>query len=144
MKMTNKEAISILEEVKTIDDSMYQYNPAYLVALNMAIATLKSQPCEDAVSREAVKSALCELCGDKNSCPFVNGACDDLNAINALPSVTPKQKLCKDCKWWKDSDGAYRRGFDAESRCPMNCKTVFDGNGYCFLFEPKMEGESEC
>lgn len=54
------------------------------------------QPCKDAVSREAVKSALCELCGDKcgdkNTCLFRNGDCDDLNAIDALPPVTPKEK----------------------------------------------------
>ncbi len=55
----------------------------------------KAEPFEDCVSREAVKSALCKLCGDalfSNSCPFVNGDCDDLNAINALPPVTPKSK----------------------------------------------------
>ena len=57
-------------------------------------------------------------------------------------SVVPKQKLCKDCKWWKDSDGIYRRGIEAESQCPINRKEVFEGNGYCFLFEPK-KGESE-
>lgn len=44
MKMTNKEAIAILEEVKTIDDSMYQYNPAYLEALEIAIKALEQEP----------------------------------------------------------------------------------------------------
>ena len=41
---------------------------------------------EDTVSREAVKSALCELCGDKNNgcCRFANGDCDVLNVINTL------------------------------------------------------------
>ena len=43
---------------------------------------------------------------------------------------------CKDCKWWKDSDGAYRRGVRAESQCPINRREVFEGNGYCYLFEP--------
>ena len=38
---------------------------------------------------------------------------------------------CKDCKQWKDSDGVYRRGLGAESKCPINIKEVFDGNFYC-------------
>lgn len=81
----------------------------------------------------------------------VVAAIDDALLIKAIEngkplpehSVTPKQKLCKDCKWWKDSDGIYRRGIEAESQCPINRKKVFEGNGYCYMFEPKMEGESE-
>ena len=38
---------------------------------------------------------------------------------------------CKDCKQWKDSDGVYRRGLGAESKCHINIKKVFDGNFYC-------------
>ena len=49
----------------------------------------------------------------------------------------PKTGHCKDCKWWKDSDGAFRRGIGAESQCPMNRIEVFDGSGYCYLFEPQ-------
>ena len=50
-----------------------------------------------------------------------------------------KEKIgyCRDCKWWKDSDGAFRRGIGAESKCPINCKKVYEGNGYCFMFEPQ-------
>ena len=141
MKMTNKEAIAILEEVKTIDDSMYQYNPAYIEALEMAITALEAQPCDNAVSREEALDAVHNAY--INAYDIKSLIKDSMQFIKDLPPVTPKQKLCKDCKWWKDSDGAYRRGFDAESRCPMNCKTVFEGNGYCFLFEPKTEGANE-
>lgn len=42
---------------------------------------------------------------------------------------------CKNCKWWKDSDGAFRRGIGAESQCPMNRKEVYEGDGYCFMFK---------
>ena len=38
--MTKQEAIDILTEVKLMDDSMYQFNPAYLEALDMAIEAL--------------------------------------------------------------------------------------------------------
>lgn len=57
------------------------------------------------------------------------------------PSVTPQEPKCKDCKWWKDSDGEYRRGCGAESQCPINRKKVFEGNGYCYLFEPQESEE---
>lgn len=39
--MTEGEAIEILEEVKLLDDSMYQYNQSYMDALDMAIEALK-------------------------------------------------------------------------------------------------------
>lgn len=39
--MTRKEAKMILEEIKIIDDSMYQYNMKYLEALDMAINALE-------------------------------------------------------------------------------------------------------
>jgi hypothetical protein len=41
--MTRKDAIEILEEVKTIDDSMFAYSQAYNDALDMAIEVLKAQ-----------------------------------------------------------------------------------------------------
>ena len=44
---------------------------------------------------------------------------------------------CKDCKHWKDSDGVYRRGIGAESKCPINNSRVFDGTFYCADFEKR-------
>jgi hypothetical protein len=90
---------------------------------------LEQQPCEDAISRaDAVRVA--------------SGYCHPANIaeeLAKLPPVTPKTKTgyCKDCKWWKDSDGAFRRGIGAESQCPMNRIEVFEGNGYCYMFEPQ-------
>ena len=64
--------------------------------------------------------------------------------VTRLLSLEQESKpgYCKDCKWWKDSDGAYRRGVGAESQCPINRKEVFEGKGYCYMFEPK-ESETE-
>ena len=64
-------------------------------------------------------------------------------AICALPSVNPQPKTghCKDCKWWKDSDGVYRRGVRAESSCPFNTKEIYDGDAYCYRFEPQESEE---
>ena len=52
-----------------------------------------------------------------------------------------KQELkCENCNYWKDSDGEYRRGCEAESKCPINRKEVYEGTGFCYLFESKSEG----
>ena len=58
-----------------------------------------------------------------------NGDLIALGAIEQLPSVTPQEPRCKECKYWKDSDGVYRRGCSAESKCPINRREVFEGNG---------------
>lgn len=57
--------------------------------------------------------------------------------VNTLPPVTPTHGTCKDCKHWKDSDGVYRRGIGAESKCPVNSSRVFDGTFYCADFEKR-------
>lgn len=62
--------------------------------------------------------------------------------LNALEQE-PKVGQCKNCKWWKDSDGLYRRGGHAESQCPINRKEVFEGNGYCYMFEPQESEDKE-
>ena len=50
---------------------------------------------------------------------------------------TQKLKRCKYCEHWKDSDGKYRRGRGAESKCPINNDTVYRGEGNCYMFSPK-------
>ena len=59
--------------------------------------------------------------------------------VKAIPSADPKK--CKNCKWWRDSDGAYRRGVKAESKCPINTVSVANGWGYCYMFEPQERSE---
>ena len=70
--------------------------------------------------------------------PYIE--CDD--AIKQLPPVTPQEPRCRDCKWWKDSDGEYRRGCGAESICRINTDKVYKGEGYCYMFELQ-ESEDE-
>ena len=72
----------------------------------------------------------------------------DIEAYDmAIKALKQELKKCKDCKWWKDSDGVFRRGIEAESQCPMNRIEVFEGNGYCYMFEPQeseeMNGKNE-
>lgn len=41
--MEDHEAAEILKEVRDLDDSMYQFNPLYLEALNKAIEALEGE-----------------------------------------------------------------------------------------------------
>lgn len=43
--MTREEAKWILEEIKVMDDSVYQYDSKYLEALDIAIEALSAEPC---------------------------------------------------------------------------------------------------
>lgn len=52
-----------------------------------------------------------------------------------------QEPRCKDCKWWKDSDGKFRRGCGAESPCPINTHVVYCGEGYCYMFQTKADME---
>lgn len=61
------------------------------------------------------------------------------NIIEDLPSAQPEIVRCKECKYWKDSDGVYRRGFDAESKCPLNLKKVYEGTFYCGMAERRTD-----
>lgn len=64
---------------------------------------------------------------------------DDVAALVKLPSAQPEIVRCKECKYWKDSDGVYRRGFDAESKCPLNLKKVYEGTFYCGMAERRTD-----
>lgn len=115
----------------------------------------EQEPCEDAISRQA---AL-DLCDKKTRYDILyeyyegkkyvrgwnEGKIINFTQLMQLPSVIPQSKIghCKDCKWWKDSDGSYRRGVHAESQCPINRREVFEGNGYCYMFEPQESENKE-
>lgn len=63
-----------------------------------------------------------------------------LQRIKRLSSAQPEIIRCKDCKHWKDSDGVYRRGIGAESKCPVNIRAVYEGNFYCADAERRTDG----
>lgn len=68
---------------------------------------------------------------------------DMVKCVKNMPQVTPQEPRCKECKWWKDSDGKYRRGIGAESRCPINSHAVYCGDGSCYMFSPKADMRGE-
>lgn len=51
---------------------------------------------------------------------------------------------CRDCKHWRDSDGVYRRGVWAQSKCPINIKAVYDGVFCCAMWERKTDETDRC
>ena len=139
--MINEELVNELIRHRNEVQNDFGWNTTLQTALDAAIAALKAEPCGDAVMR-----ILTELgYGDEENgadAEYMSALWDVAEKVKALPSVILKPRLCKDCKWWKDSDGVYRRGIEAETPCPINRKAVFEGNGYCYLFE-KAEGESK-
>jgi len=148
--MTREEALEWFKDRKkmNLDDKCQQ-------AEDMAIKSLEQESCEDAISRKSIKQKLQEhhdffvnaYGGFSNLPRNDKSRVDEISSCIAMvvnePPVTPQPKAghCKDCKRWKDSDGVYRRGIGAESGCPINRKEVYDGNGYCFLFEKKESEE---
>lgn len=92
---------------------------------------IEIKPSEYCVSRQAIidMTGLSDWFDSSNDyCNFVSDLCN-------LPLVTPTHGTCEDCKHQKDSDGVYRRGLGAESKCPLNIKEVYEGNFYCKGFE---------
>ncbi len=99
----------------------------------------KLSESEDCISRQAVLKLQYRI---DDSATLSTRDVVNVEDIEDLSSVTPKPKIghCKDCKWWRDSDGVYRRGINAESQCPINGSQVFEGNGYCYMFKLKEKG----
>lgn len=87
-------------------------------------------------SASELKSELCEECPIYGQTGSDHCFEEALQYVIEMLEQEPKRGHCKSCKWWKDSDGLYRRGGHAESQCPINRREVLEGNGYCYMFEP--------
>lgn len=138
--MTNKEVKEQLKQIPIHDGVSDNYLKTIYEAIDIAIEALEKEPCEDCISRQEALNIVHKYF--EHYLQLNDDIC--LDGLRSLPSVAPKEKTwhCKDCKWWKDNDGVYRRGIGAESKCPINRKEVYEGNGYCFMFEPQ-ESEEE-
>ena len=99
---------------------------------------LEQQPSEDCVSRKAMLNAITEIDNNVNMDIYTN---EVREIVKELPPVTLTHGTCKNCEHWKDSDGVYRRGVDAESKCPINIKEVCEGKFFCKDFEKRGKEE---
>ena len=93
--MTRDEAISIMNVMVHMLEPQYDTDRIE-DAVEMAIKALEQEPCEDAVSRQAVIDTLTKTSGIRG---------DALKALYDLPSVTPQPKIGK---WIMSDDGLYR------------------------------------
>ena len=102
-------------------------------AFEMAIAALKAEPCEDAVSREAVISLAKDIViGDYRH------RCIDPQSVMELPPVTPKQRTGK----------IIMGGYDCDHYVCSECGHDFGwyskpNHKYCPNCGAKMEGENK-
>jgi hypothetical protein len=141
--MTKEEAINTwLPIIKMGVEKM----PECKEALDIAIKALEREPCEDAISRQAVHEAIVRWAGSmsvlialptRETIPL-------LDSIHKLPSVKPQEIRtghCKGCKYFEYDSVAKVDGIplivahEICSRWGAGCKTKEDG--YCFLFEPQ-------
>ena len=107
---------------------------------------VKLQPCEDAISRQAIIDMLNDIDAEVNDgCGYMYEYWMDY--IKQLPSVTPERpkSRCKDCKFFEYDSIAKVDGVplivahEICNRWGDGCKSREDG--YCFLFEPREDGE---
>ena len=84
--MTREEVIKALNEIKECPIGLKAW---YIVALEMAISALEQEPCEDAISREAVMGLVARE----------HSEWDDLYIdIAKLPSVIPSRQVIENIK----------------------------------------------
>lgn len=160
--MTKEEILRVLKanlEWQHYTDGNDSWDSELKEAVTEAIKILEQQPSDDCVSKKFMYELGATCIATLNK----NGKLIALGAIENLPTVTPTQCIaevrfskddlkeicnerieiectrgtCKDCKHWKDSDGVYRRGIGAESKCPLNIVRVFDGDFYCAYFKKR-------
>lgn len=148
--MTNEEAIFIIEHRDSIMD--YCESKQLGEALDMAIAALKAEPCEDCVNREGVLKCLSISTFKKMAKLSPEGYIAEYRKrIKALPPVTPKQRTGK---WIRHTrvenvyDIAGVKTWGIKHQCDQCTFTTIaiEGFGYydyCPHCGAKMEGESE-
>lgn len=87
--MTREDAKYILSGLMKSLNEYYGLNDTGFKAFNMALKALEQEPCEDAVSREAIESILYELYEVCTNMDELVHCMDD--NLKKLPSVTPKR-----------------------------------------------------
>lgn len=91
----------------------------------MAIKALEQQPCEDCISRQAVKEAICDyVCGKDIRC-VANHECNIKKLISELPSVTPKEKTGKWIRWYETIEQEHCTIHDPHCKC-SECNQEYD------------------
>ena len=127
--------------IRTADDEFDREEMGRVYGLKSALRLIGKLDVTDTnagdlISRDAVLDLVADY--DLSMGQVVRG-------IHALPSVTPKQRLCKDCKFFEYDSVAKVDGIllivahEICNKWGNGCRTREDG--YCFLFEPQESEE---
>ena len=69
--MTSEKALEILQEIKELDDSIYQYNPEYMQALDIAIMEIKKSIGTPVLyTTDKTHPQMCPSCRNKLELPY--------------------------------------------------------------------------
>lgn len=69
--MTSEKALEILQEIKELDDSIYQYNPEYMQALDIAIREIKKSIGTPVLyTTDKTHPQMCPSCRNKLELPY--------------------------------------------------------------------------
>lgn len=129
--MTREEAIEELQAIKSVYENKelgeLRLMRSEVQALNMAMQALSQEPCEDAISRDAVLKIIDKWYENKSDIE------DLIILITYMSSVTQKSKTGH--REYNDIYDNYLCG---------NCKTVvMDYDNYCPNCGAKMESEDK-
>ena len=139
--MTNLEAADLLDNlIGMVSDN---HDSDYDEALSKGRDILKSEPCEDAISRQAAIDAMYALCDTGENLkenpwrdnPHIDGITD---ALDNLPSVTPKPKTGH---WIKIEPYPMMEHEYKCSECYHGTDNPFEN--YCSECGAKMQGVEE-
>lgn len=125
-------------EIEALDYYLQNHTNDYSeeshMAMMMAIKALQQEPCEDAVSRQAV----CNIVDAIRDCISVEGYWAILERLKKLPSVKPQKPKTG---YWKPFDRTFGRNIYYCTSCEhsINMEMVFNycPNCGCHMIDPQ-------
>ena len=140
--MTREEIIRNLKYTmeKHKNDTVNTFDTNISVMCKDILEYLEQEPCEDAISRQAVKDLFCRICMESNLCYRSKETCEDLKLFDKLPSVKPQERTGHWIRFKEFENGYYH------IKC-SECGQYWSIDGhakifkYCFNCGAKMEVE---
>ena len=140
--MTREEATEILKAYRNkLSNSVSNQLDGDIKAFDMAIKALEQEPCEDAISRQAVLELafdMAEIDGEHFDEPFMVIEVAD---IKDLPPVTPQQKVGR----WivKKAPRGYCDLYECQCGWEQTENTRYCPNCGCRMVEPQESEDKE-